>query len=108
MPLQPSSSCFRYDQFDFLIDIVPREDMKPASTKSQRDEMIGPGLITTGASGPGVRMVPDQVTYYLQQQQQQQQVAQPAAATIQPQIIQLQVSWEETFFSFNNSVKLCF
>ena len=92
---------FRYDQFDFLIDIVPREDMKPASAaKSQREELMAtgvPGVITAGSisAAPAVRMMPEQVTYYFQQQQQQQQqhqaVAQPAAASIQPQIIQLQV-----------------
>ena len=25
----------KYDQFDFLIDIVPREEIKPASVKSE-------------------------------------------------------------------------
>ena len=30
-PDQPDFTFFRYDQFDFLIDIVPREDIKPAA-----------------------------------------------------------------------------
>jgi hypothetical protein len=90
-------SFFRYDQFDFLIDIVPREDMKPAANKSGRDDLMNSGVITSGSmvagsSNQSVRMVPDQVTYYFQQQQQQHQaVAQPTANTLQPQIIQLQV-----------------
>jgi nuclear transcription factor Y gamma len=92
-----SQSFFRYDQFDFLIDIVPREDMKPAANKSGRDDLMNSGVITSGSmvagsSNQSVRMVPDQVTYYFQQQQQQHQaVAQPTANTLQPQIIQLQV-----------------
>lgn len=64
----------KYDQFDFLIDIVPREELKPAK---RTDET------------PRAAMLPDQVQYYFQiaqqhqaalsqqQQQQQQQQAQP-------------------------------
>ena len=72
--------------------------MKPASAaKSPREDLMSSGVITAGSisAAPAVRMMPEQVTYYFQQQQQQQQqhqaVAQPTAATIQPQIIQLQV-----------------
>ena len=65
----------KYDQFDFLIDIVPRDDIKPTPTASKQRE------------DSSVRMAPDQVSYYFQmaqqQQQQQQQQAQPAT----PQII---------------------
>merc|ERR1719471_1275144 len=80
----------KYDQFDFLIDIVPRDDIKP----------------TTKREESSVRMVPDQVSYYFQlaqqrqpQPQQQAQVVQSGASggvqTItvnqqQPQVIQLQ------------------
>jgi nuclear transcription factor Y gamma len=93
----------KYDQFDFLIDIVPRDDIKPTKAREENS----------------VRMVPDQVSYYFQlaQQQQQQQAAsqnqqQPSqgqpqqaqqqqqsvqvvqnaggAAAAQPQVIQLQ------------------
>merc|ERR1719308_669400 len=98
----------KFDQFDFLIDIVPRDDIKPAARKDDSS----------------VRMAPDQVSYYFQlaqqhqqslqnnsssssggQQQQstqqqiqgQQQVVQSGAQTInvgqqqsQPQVIQLQ------------------
>jgi len=83
----------KYDQFDFLIDIVPREEIKPPTTKTTRDEMVttsvvgSTGLIQGGASA--VRVVPDQVTYYFQQQQQQS-TQQPGQQTVQPQIIQLQ------------------
>ena len=70
--------------------------MKPASApKTQREELMSTGVITAGSisATPAVRMMPEQVTYYFQQQQQQQHqaVAQPTAASIQPQIIQLQV-----------------
>merc|ERR1719367_2435494 len=78
----------KYDQFDFLIDIVPRDDIKP----------------TTKREESSVRMAPDQVSYYFQlaqqhQHQQQAQVVQSGASggvqTItvnqqQPQVIQLQ------------------
>merc|ERR1712141_19938 len=65
----------KYDQFDFLIDIVPRDDIKPpATTTKQRDDN-------------SVRMAPDQVSYYFQtaqqQQQQQQQQATPVAVNQQ-------------------------
>ena len=83
--------------------------MKPPSTKTHRDDMISSGVITTGsvsASGPAVRMVPDQVTYFFQQQQQQQQ-AQTAAATIQPQIIQLQVRYIWILLNHFSIVHLC-
>merc|ERR550525_2281299 len=46
----------KYDQFDFLIDIVPRDDIKPATRKDDSS----------------VRMAPDQVSYYFQLAQQQQ------------------------------------
>ena len=93
----------KYDQFDFLIDIVPRDEvaMKPTTNAKPQNatEMTPQG---TGA----VRMVPDQVSYYFQvqqgatttaaaQQPQQQTIttttaAAPAAVTVQPQVIQLQ------------------
>jgi len=57
----------KYDQFDFLIDIVPRDDMKPVTTK--REE-----------SSSSVRMVPDQVSYYFQLAQQHQQALQTSSA----------------------------
>jgi len=43
----------KYDQFDFLIDIVPRDDIKPTSSAKREDSS-------------SVRMVPDQVSYYFQ------------------------------------------
>ncbi len=59
----------KYDQFDFLIDIVPRDDIKPAPTTSKQRE------------DSSFRMAPEQVSYYFQTaQQQQQQAAQPTAA----------------------------
>jgi len=66
----------KYDQFDFLIDIVPRDDIKPAPKAEN-----------------GSRVMTDQVSYYLQLAQQHQHSlqtnqtssAQPAQATAQPQ-----------------------
>merc|ERR1719367_1867165 len=57
----------KYDQFDFLIDIVPRDDIKP----------------TTKREESSVRMVPDQVSYYFQLAQQHQQSLQSNSSTPQ-------------------------
>lgn len=60
----------KFDQFDFLIDIVPREDIKPAK---RQDEVR-------------TSVVPDQIQYYLQlaqQQAQQQQQQQTQVQTTQ-------------------------
>merc|ERR1719277_622596 len=79
----------KYDQFDFLIDIVPRDDIKP--TPKREDS--------------SVRMAPDQVSYYFQlaqqhqqslqnnssgsgQQQQQQQPQQQIQSQQQQQVVQ--------------------
>merc|ERR1712107_214765 len=60
----------KYDQFDFLIDIVPRDDIKP----------------TTKREESSVRMVPDQVSYYFQlAQQHQQQLQQNSGSPTQAQ-----------------------
>ncbi|TRY63411.1 hypothetical protein TCAL_02643 [Tigriopus californicus] len=79
----------KYDQFDFLIDIVPRDDIKPATQPPKKEEAMGR---IVGSNN-------DQVSYYLQMAQQQQlqgatataqtQVV-PGNALVQPQIIQLQ------------------
>eukprot|EP00164_Ancoracysta_twista_P000353 GFYU01000483.1.p2 GENE.GFYU01000483.1~~GFYU01000483.1.p2 ORF type:complete len:203 (-),score=69.45 GFYU01000483.1:834-1442(-) len=60
------------DTFDFLIDFVPRDDIKPA--KKLRDEMTRPA------------MLPDQMQYYLLQQAQmaQQQAQQQGQQPGQP------------------------
>merc|ERR1719291_347785 len=58
----------KYDQFDFLIDIVPRDDIKPVTTKREDSS---------------VRMVPDQVSYYFQLAQQHQQALQTSSAPSQ-------------------------
>jgi len=55
----------KYDQFDFLIDIVPRDDIKP----------------TTKREESSVRMVPDQVSYYFQLAQQHQQQLQQSSGS---------------------------
>ncbi|KAH9499858.1 hypothetical protein Btru_076779 [Bulinus truncatus] len=52
----------KFDQFDFLIDIVPREELKP----TKRQDELG----RTGNS------LPEQIQYYLQLAQQQSQQAQ--------------------------------
>lgn len=76
----------KFDQFDFLIDIVPREDIKPAK---RQEEAVRTSVL------------PDQIQYYLQlaqqqaqqaqqQQQQQQQQTTVAASQIQTQLTQAQ------------------
>lgn len=70
----------KYDQFDFLIDIVPRDELKPAAKRTEE-------AVRTTA------MPPDQVQYYFQLAQQhqaalQQQQQQPATQQ-QPQQIQI-------------------
>ena len=93
----------KYDQFDFLIDIVPRDEvaMKPAANAKTQTATE----MTAQVAG-GNRMAPEQVSYYFQvqqgattaaQQHQQQTITTttaPAAAapavTVQPQVIQLQ------------------
>ena len=64
----------KYDQFDFLIDIVPRDDIKPTptTTSKQREDN-------------SVRMAPDQVSYYFQMANQQQ--PQQPQQGVTPQII---------------------
>merc|ERR1719429_86853 len=59
----------KYDQFDFLIDIVPRDDIKPATKREESS----------------VRMAPDQVSYYFQLAQQHQQSLQNNTSSSQPQ-----------------------
>ncbi|XP_073970995.1 nuclear transcription factor Y subunit gamma-like [Rhodnius prolixus] len=59
----------KYDQFDFLIDIVPREEAKPS---------VGPGKSSQYLSS-------DQVHYYFQLSQQAQQAAQQQQETVQIQ-----------------------
>lgn len=69
----------KYDQFDFLIDIVPREELKPPKRSDE-------GVRTTS-------MHPDQVQYYFQLAQQHQaalQQQQPSAVTAQGQQTQIQ------------------
>ncbi|CAG2102251.1 unnamed protein product [Medioppia subpectinata] len=58
----------KYDQFDFLIDIVPRDELKP--TKRQDNDAMRGAVATTAA------VHPDQVQYYLQLAQQHQQALQ--------------------------------
>lgn len=95
----------KYDQFDFLIDIVPRDEvaMKPTTNAKPQNATEMTPQVGTGA----VRMAPDQVSYYFQvqqgantttaqqpQQQAQQTITTTTAAapavTVQPQVIQLQ------------------
>lgn len=74
----------KYDQFDFLIDIVPRDELKPATKRTE-------DTVRTTA------MPPDQVQYYFQLAQQHQQALQQqqqpttltAAQAQQPQQIQI-------------------
>ncbi|KAL1443765.1 hypothetical protein MTO96_045839, partial [Rhipicephalus appendiculatus] len=75
----------KYDQFDFLIDIVPRDELKPTTKRTEE-------TVRTTA------MPADQVQYYFQLAQQhqaalqQQQQQQPTALATQPQIQIVQAS----------------
>ncbi|XP_041359564.1 nuclear transcription factor Y subunit gamma-like isoform X2 [Gigantopelta aegis] len=72
----------KYDQFDFLIDIVPRDELKPP--KRSDDNRVATSSI------------PDQIQYYLQmaqqqsQQQQQQTTLQPTVVTTPQAVVQQQ------------------
>ncbi|KAH3697728.1 hypothetical protein DPMN_085238 [Dreissena polymorpha] len=61
----------KFDQFDFLIDIVPREDIKPSK---RQDE-------------PRSGVLPEQIQYYLQMAAQQQQQAQQQSQQQQTTIV---------------------
>lgn len=70
----------KYDQFDFLIDIVPRDELKPTAKRTEE-------TVRTAS------MPADQVQYYFQLAQQhqaalQQQQQQPTAPQQQIQIVQ--------------------
>lgn len=68
----------KFDQFDFLIDIVPRDELKPPKRQEE-------GVRTTA-------MLPDQVQYYFQLAQQHQAALQQQSpqqqGSAQIQIIQ--------------------
>ncbi|TRZ01266.1 hypothetical protein DNTS_008046 [Danionella cerebrum] len=70
----------KFDQFDFLIDIVPRDDLKPPKRQEEVRQSVAPTepvqYYFTLAQQPG--------TVQVQGQQQGQQVAAPAATTLQP------------------------
>uniref|UniRef100_A0AAY5E818 Nuclear transcription factor Y subunit gamma n=1 Tax=Electrophorus electricus TaxID=8005 RepID=A0AAY5E818_ELEEL len=70
----------KFDQFDFLIDIVPRDDLKPPKRQEEVRQSVAPAepvqYYFTLAQQPG--------TVQVQGQQQGQQVAAPTATTLQP------------------------
>lgn len=68
----------KYDQFDFLIDIVPRDELKPQKRQEE--------TVRSSSS------LPDQIQYYLQlaQQQTQQQQQQQQTVQVQAQTVQVQ------------------
>uniref|UniRef100_A0A672G5D3 Nuclear transcription factor Y subunit gamma n=1 Tax=Salarias fasciatus TaxID=181472 RepID=A0A672G5D3_SALFA len=70
----------KFDQFDFLIDIVPRDDLKPPKRQEEMRQSVAPAepvqYYFTLAQQPGAVQV--------QGAQQGQQPAAQAAATIQP------------------------
>jgi len=55
----------KYDQFDFLIDIVPREDIKPQASNTQRQESAA-ASDHHSVSTSSVGLSADQVSYCLQ------------------------------------------
>ncbi|XP_076864977.1 nuclear transcription factor Y subunit gamma isoform X4 [Brachyhypopomus gauderio] len=70
----------KFDQFDFLIDIVPRDDLKPPKRQEEVRQSVAPAepvqYYFTLAQQPG--------TVQVQGQQQGQQVAAPTTTTLQP------------------------
>ncbi|XP_050542650.1 nuclear transcription factor Y subunit gamma [Daktulosphaira vitifoliae] len=64
----------KYDQFDFLIDIVPREEAK---------------IVTKSINDNKTNLNPEQVQYYFQLAQQQQQQASSQSTTNAAQTIQI-------------------
>ncbi|XP_053208124.1 nuclear transcription factor Y subunit gamma-like [Panonychus citri] len=85
----------KYDQFDFLIDIVPRDELKPNKRQQQATQATPAGTVggvalnTVGTTAVGATAVnPEQVQYYFQLAQQQ--TANQAATTTpgQPIIVQ--------------------
>ncbi|XP_047460439.1 nuclear transcription factor Y subunit gamma isoform X2 [Mugil cephalus] len=70
----------KFDQFDFLIDIVPRDDLKPPKRQEEMRQTVAPAepvqYYFTLAQQPGAVQV--------QGAQQGQQTATQTAATIQP------------------------
>lgn len=70
----------KFDQFDFLIDIVPRDDLKPPKRQEEVRQTVASTepvqYYFTLAQQPGAVQV--------QGQQQGQQVATPTATTLQP------------------------
>ena len=71
----------KYDQFDFLIDIVPRDELKP--TKRQENDALRSAVTATHA------VPPDQVQYYFQLAQQHQAALQQQGPQQAPQQIQI-------------------
>uniref|UniRef100_A0A1E1XT04 Nuclear transcription factor Y subunit gamma n=1 Tax=Amblyomma sculptum TaxID=1581419 RepID=A0A1E1XT04_AMBSC len=92
----------KYDQFDFLIDIVPRDELKPAAKRAEET------VRTTTMPAD------QQVQYYFQlaqqhqaalQQQQQQQPATALTAAPQPQIQIVQTSGTNQALTVQNAAQ---
>lgn len=66
----------KYDQFDFLIDIVPREEAKTPQNHPAKKSEMGGCVPSIGS----VNISPDQLNYFLMAQHQQQQLQAAAAA----------------------------
>lgn len=77
----------KYDQFDFLIDIVPRDELKPAVKRPQPG--VGQvGGVTLAADVAGSTASPE-VQYYFQLAQQHQASIQQQGVNAQAQQIQI-------------------
>uniref|UniRef100_A0A8C2KKL0 Nuclear transcription factor Y subunit gamma n=1 Tax=Cyprinus carpio TaxID=7962 RepID=A0A8C2KKL0_CYPCA len=70
----------KFDQFDFLIDIVPRDDLKPP----KRQEEVRQAVAPTEPVQYYFTLAQQPSTVQVQGQQQGQQVAAPTATTLQP------------------------
>lgn len=87
----------KYDQFDFLIDIVPRDELKPTKRPDENSRSSNSG--STNAAATTTTMHPDQVQYYFQLAQQHQAALQqqaPAATVTTQQTVQQPQQQQQT------------
>ncbi|RWS31899.1 nuclear transcription factor Y subunit gamma-like protein [Leptotrombidium deliense] len=72
----------KYDQFDFLIDIVPREELKPNKRQQTTAVAAAVGGVNVDPNNPtATQVTPDQIQYYFQLAQQHQAVLQQQGTT---------------------------
>ncbi|XP_030644837.1 nuclear transcription factor Y subunit gamma isoform X2 [Chanos chanos] len=75
----------KFDQFDFLIDIVPRDELKPPKRQvGEENEEVRQSVAPAEPVQYYFTLAQQPGTVQVQGQQQGQQVAAPAATTLQP------------------------